>query len=471
MRKRVIRSLILGALCVMISSFLILTPIFIYSFQLGATKKAYNEMQDTIDHIKPIAQMSLGFRTSKMNRLFNESMNQLAYFSKSNILFMDVKGNVIWANKILYPDKIDEYAQTALKSMQNKGKLKSKGILNGLYGKDTITIGEFIEDETGLKSWAVFCSNIAPNIMGQYKIAFLEILTIEIITLSFVAIFLFLFSRNITIPLNKINNTLKEFAKGNFDKRVKYSINNEIGELAQNINHMADTINNLEKMRADFISDITHELRTPMTTISGFIEGILDGTINKEDQQKYLAISLSETKRLSTLVNELLNLTRMEDQVKALNFSHFDLEELSKVALIKFEDILSSKNINVNIDIDGSDFIVNADRDKIIQVLTNLIHNAAKFTPQNGTIELQLKKLDTKCQFSIKNTGSGIESDKLSFIWERFYKADNSRSTDRSGVGIGLYIVKKIIEAHDQKITVTSIPNENTTFTFTLNLA
>lgn len=471
MRKRVIRSLVLGALAVMVCSFLVLTPILLYTFQTNSTYRAFDEIQTNINHIKPLAQMSLSFRTAKMDRLFNESMEQFAYFSDTEILFFDSEGDVIWANNIVDHKNIDTYISEALRLFDEGDRINASGLFNGLYDKSTISVGECLRNEFGQIFGYVFCSVTAPDISQQYREVFYDILIIELVTLCFVAFFMFLFSRNITKPLKKINNTLKEFARGNFDARVKYDVNNELGELAFNINQMADSINSLEKMRQDFVSDISHELRTPMTSISGFIEGILDGTIPKEEEDKYLEIALSESKRLSKLTNDLLTLTRIEDQVKSLNITEFDIEELTKLVLIKFEDSITNAEIDVDIELEGEEFIVRADKDKYTQVLTNLIHNAVKFTPHGGKIVIALRKAQDKCLLSIKNNGYGIESDKLRFIWERFYKADNSRSHDRTGVGIGLYIVKKIIDAHDENITVSSVVNEYTIFEFTVALA
>lgn len=471
MRKRVILSLIAGALCVMMTSFLILTPIFFITFRADAVNDLTNQMYDSINHIKPLAQMSLSFRTSKMDKLFNESMSQFAYFSKSNILFMNTFGEVIWANNITSADTMKTYSKKALEIMGSNPEADLSGVFDEVYGEKTITIGEFIQNDSGQNEWAVFCSKPSPTLIGQYKFVIYEIFLVELITLAFAAVFMFLFSRNITVPLKKINNTLKEFAKGNFDKRVEYNKNNEIGELAHNINQMADSIGSLEKMRQDFINDISHELRTPMTSISGFIEGILDGTIPPENQDKYLAIVLSETKRLSRLVNELLTLSRIDDQVKHLSIKSFNLEELAKLVLIKFEEDILSKKLDVDFETYGDEFLVIGDKDKYTQVLTNLIHNAVKFTDEEGKITISLKTNSKKCICSIKNTGYGIDEDKLSFIWERFFKADNSRSTDRSGTGTGLYIVKKIIDAHGEKISVSSTVNEYTEFVFTAELA
>lgn len=471
MRKRVILSLVSGALAVMLISFIVLTPVFFFTFQNDAINELHIEMQDNINHIKPLAKMSLNFRTSKMDRLFNESMKQITYFTKSNILFMDVNGNVIWANNIVSADKMKEHAKNALIELGDNNRIKKTGLLDDIYGEKTITIGEYLTNDYGQRAWAVFCSRSSPRIAQHFKLVLWEIILIELITLTFVAIFMFLFSRSITVPLKKINNALKEFAKGDFSRRIEYKRDNEIGELASNINYMADSIGALEKMRQDFVSDISHELRTPMTSISGFIQGIIDGTIPDKDRDKYLKIVLSETKRLSRLVNELLTLTRIDDQVKNLVKSEFDIEELCKIVLIKFEEDITSKNIDVTFETCGEEFIVYADIDKYTQVLTNLIHNAVKFTHAGGKIVISLGKERNKCIVTVSNSGYGIDSDKLNFIWERFYKADNSRSTDRSGTGIGLYIVKKIIDAHDESITVKSVVNEYTEFKFTAELA
>lgn len=471
MRKRVILSLMAGALCVMLISFIVLTPVFFISFRTSAINELNTQMYDSINHVKPLAQMSLSFRTSKMDKLFNESMSQFAYFSKSNILFMDTLGNVIWANNITSSNKMKSNALDALKVLGTSPNANLSGIFDEVYGEKTITVGEFIKNDIGENAWAVFCSKPEPTLIGQYRFVIYEIFLVELITLFFAAMFMFLFSRNITHPLKKINNTLKEFAKGNFEKRVEYNKNNEIGELASNINQMADSISSLEKMRQDFVSDISHELRTPMTSISGFVEGILDGTIPKENQNKYLAIVLSETKRLSRMVNELLTLSRIDNQVKNLCKTNFNIAEMAKLVLIKFEDDITAKNIDVDFETYGDEFTVNADADKYTQVLTNLIHNAVKFTNENGKITISLKPVGNKCECTVKNTGYGIEEEKLGFIWERFYKVDNSRSTDRSGTGIGLYIVKKIIDAHGEKISVKSVINEYTEFVFTAELA
>ena len=287
----------------------------------------------------------------------------------------------------------------------------------------------------------------------------------------FSAVLFYFISKKITTPIKKISAAVKEFSKGNFEKRVQYSSDNELGELAENINHMATSIENLEKLRRGFISDVSHELRTPMTTISGFIEGILDGTIPEQSRDEYLKIVLSESKRLSRLVTNLLQISRMESGENIVKKIVFDINELVRLSLLKFEMMITSKNIEVDLTLDDEKLYVYADKDSITQVLINLINNAVKFTPDGGKISLDIKVLNEKAVISIINTGHGIESEKLEYIWDRFYKTDTSRSADRGGAGLGLYIVKRILTFHGEDISVQSVLDDFTRFTFTLSLA
>ena len=233
---------------------------------------------------------------------------------------------------------------------------------------------------------------------------------------------------------------------------------------------MATSLANLENMRKSFISDVSHELRTPMTSISGFVEGILDGTIEENEREQYLQIVLSESKRLSRLVADLLNLTRMENNDTPVNYSQFDINDLTCQEIIKFEKFIDEKNIDVDMDIPDDKVIVRADKDSITQVLINLLNNAVKFTPENGKISVRIWCHQSRCYVEIKNTGDGIPEDKLKYIWDRFYKLDSSRSADRSGFGLGLYIVKSIIAKHNEKIWADSKEGEFTSFTFSLSI-
>jgi signal transduction histidine kinase len=276
-------------------------------------------------------------------------------------------------------------------------------------------------------------------------------------------------------PLLEMNEAAKQYSNGDFSKRItirkkkgKRNNRTEIDELAESFNSMAQALSVLEMSRRDFISNVSHELKTPMTTISGFIDGILDGTIAKEDQDKYLQIISDDVKRLSRLVTGMLNMNKIEAGKIDINPVKFDISEMIFNTLLSFEQIIEKKNADVRgLDNFGVNMVY-ADKDMINQVVYNLIDNAVKFTPEGGYIEVSSKSDNEKAIIRIKNSGKGIPPEERSKIFERFYKVDKSRSYDVKGAGMGLYIVKTLIELHGGHITVQSVENEYTEFIFTL---
>lgn len=295
---------------------------------------------------------------------------------------------------------------------------------------------------------------------------------ISVAAAALIAIVLvYILSRRISKPLKQINNAARIIAGGDFRKRLNIKSEDEIGELAGTFNQMAVALQNLEEMRRGFIANVSHELRTPMTSIRGFIEGILDGTIPPDRQGYYLAIVRDETDRLNRLVNDLLDLARMEAGEVVLNLKPFDINELVRRCVIKLETLLLGKGIFVEADFEEEGICVNADADAIERVLYNLVHNAIKFTPENGRIKITTKTQKDKVLVAVKDNGIGIEKDELDMIWERFYKTDKSRSRDKTGTGLGLAIVRNIINEHGQQIRAESEPGKGTEFSFTLERA
>lgn len=277
-------------------------------------------------------------------------------------------------------------------------------------------------------------------------------------------------SRKISEPLKEIARAATFFSVGKMDVRVSVSGEDEVADLSRTFNNMAESLQHLEKQRATFISNISHDLRTPMTSITGFVDGILDGTIPKERQEHYLEIISSESKRLSRMVNTLLEISRIESRDLSVNMKEYNLSEQVRLIILSFEQKISNKKIDVEFNTNTDDDIfVNADMDAIHQVIYNLCDNAVKFSNENGliTISLFLDK-DKKVYVKIRNTGTGISKEDLPFVFERFYKTDRSRGLDKSGMGIGLFIVKTIINKHGEDIRVNSIENEFCEFEFSL---
>lgn len=290
-----------------------------------------------------------------------------------------------------------------------------------------------------------------------------------LIALAVAALLVMLLSRSFSRPLREMTRATQEAAKGNLSARVgNLNRRDEIGELSRTYNQMMDQLENLEISRQGFISDVSHELRTPITSINGFVGGILDGTIEPDRQKHYLKIVKSESARLNRLVNDLLVLTRITNDDKPLEKATFDLNELIKNVIISREKDISGKGLELSVRFEDVITPVFANRDDIERVLLNLVDNAVKFTPEGKGIYIKTKAEKTKIMVSIRDEGCGISTEKLSMIWDRFYKEDISRGASKGGAGLGLAIVSKILTAHEEKIDVQSIIDEGTEFVFSL---
>jgi len=288
-----------------------------------------------------------------------------------------------------------------------------------------------------------------------------------IIVMAVVFVILYAGTINIVKPLVNMTEAAKSYAKGDFSKKVYVKENSEIADLANCLNEMACSLSKIENGRKSFVENVSHELRTPITSISGFVDGILDGTIPKSDEKKYLTIVSQESKRLSRMIYSMLNLAKIEAGEIPIKQSNFNMLDLIFKCLLTFEKKIDEKHINIE-GLDREKFNVYADIDLIHQVVYNLIENAIKFIDENGTLSFSLKTKDNMHFISVRNTGKGISESEMSLVFDRFYKADKSRSLDTTGVGLGLYISSTIINMHDGNIMVKSIEGEYTEFTFSI---
>ncbi len=279
----------------------------------------------------------------------------------------------------------------------------------------------------------------------------------------------YVISERIIAPLKEISRAAKKFASGQLDVRVRVHGCQEVSDLAIAFNQMAESLETSEKTRNTFISNVSHDLRTPMTSISGFVDGILDGVIPPERHGHYLKIVSEEIKRLSRLVVSLLDLSRIQAGERKFTMVPFDICEMSRQILFSFEKKIDKKKLNIEFDFDEENITAIADRDAIYQVIYNLCDNAVKFSKDEGTLKISITKAkNRKYVVSVYNEGQGIPSEDLKHIFERFYKSDKSRGLDKSGVGLGLYISKTIIDAHEEDIWVSSEQNKSCTFSFTI---
>ncbi len=339
--------------------------------------------------------------------------------------------------------------------------------LNGLLPNINFVYGTKIQinDNTIGYVFAV----ISPNQVKDFYISILKVFLLSAIAPIILMLFFeYLFSYKMIKPLKLMAKASRSMAKGDFSRRIPVTSNDEIGELAVAFNQMTNSLVQIESARRRFIADISHELKTPMTTISGFIDGILDGTIPPEKQSYYLSIVSTEIKRLSRLVESMLNLAKLESGGQKINPSKFDIFDMVFKILLSQEQRIEGKNLNISGLDNSKPYIIYADYDLIYQVIYNLIDNAVKFTDKGGKIIFSIENSNNAVKFSVKNTGEGIEEKDLPFVFERFYKTDKSRSDAKNSTGLGLYIANTIISIHGGKMAVKSKKGDFTEFTFIL---
>ena len=295
-----------------------------------------------------------------------------------------------------------------------------------------------------------------------------NVLTVTLILETVVILFSIFFSNAFSKRFRSIFASMRIIREGDYSHKVSLGGHDELAFLGDEFNALTEKLQASESKRSQFVSDASHELKTPMTSIGGFIDGILDGTIPPEDEKKYLKIVSNEVKRLSRMVVSMLNLSKIEAGEISINLSTYDIAKQIFEILLSFEQKIDEGRINI-IGFENMGIVfARADKDLLQQVLYNLIDNAVKFTPENGSIELYAENDSEKTTVRIRNSGHGISPDEISRIFERFYKVDKSRSYDTKGTGLGLYIVKTIINMHDGEISADSIQGKYTEFRFTI---
>lgn len=340
--------------------------------------------------------------------------------------------------------------------------------LDNLFEEDYMVYSLPIKDSScNFMGGVIACSaNSDMNILlsGMTKTIFMSTLWLMLALL----VVTYIISERLVSPIRAMSRAAKKFAKGQFDVRVPVRGDDEISELASAFNNMAASLAGNEEMRRVFLANISHDLRTPMTTISGFIDGIIDGAIPPEKHEYYLGIVASEVRRLSRLVSTLLDITKIQAGERKFNMVSFDICEMCRQVLISSEQRIEAKNLDVNFDCDCDNMYVIGDTDAIYQIVYNLFDNAIKFSCDGGAYRITIVEENQKIVTSIYNEGVGIPEDDIPYVFDRFYKADRSRGLDKSGVGLGLYIARTIIEAHGETISVQSEHGKWCRFSFTL---
>lgn len=403
---------------------------------------------------------------------YRRTLNEWAEFLDADITVANLDGYVVESTNsnvtVIPAEYLDKIKQGEV--------VRAKGTFDGMYDGKVMTVAVPIE-YYGTLIGGMYVNTLMPNLtkmVGSLLAWFILASTVSIIV-SFALVYRQ--SSNISTSVQKINSAVLDIAAGNFDQRIAVAGTDEISQLASSFNFMAGSLEKLDNMRSRFISDISHELRTPMTSISGFVEGILDGTIPPEKQEDYLKIVLDESNRLKKLVTDMLEMSKMSSSEYKLNAAEFDFAELIRVCIIGLEQKISDKSIELNVDFKAEKLAVFADRDAIQRVLINLIDNAIKFSYPNTIIDISMWFDSKKAYFSVGNYGDGIEKEELPHVFDRFYKTDESRTNKSAGAGLGLSFVKNIMLLHKQSVWVDSNPAKEgsnikyTRFTFSLERA
>ncbi|MBE6927526.1 MAG: HAMP domain-containing histidine kinase [Ruminococcaceae bacterium] len=344
--------------------------------------------------------------------------------------------------------------------------------VDAIYEEERPAVAYRVQDDYGQLVCIVVVSmqesTVSRLMSGPLRIFFLTAVLVIVLMLLLAP----LLTRREAKPLRILAAAARQIAHGNLEVRVPTGNRvEELEELSVAFNNMALALQNSETVRKEFVANVSHELKTPMTTIAGYLDGMLDGTIPPERHKDYMGLVAGEARRLSRMVRSMLDASRLRDQgIAPQQRKNFDICEAAGQALLSFEQRIVRKNLTVEIDMPESGVLVNAEPDSITQVLYNLLDNAVKFIDENGILGISVKKRADSALVSISNTGPTIAREELPLIFDRFHKTDKSRSDDRDGVGLGLYIVKTIIMAHGEDIYVHSRDGK-TEFTFSVALS
>jgi len=386
---------------------------------------------------------------------------------ESNIFLVNNDGQTLLCSEGTDCDHTHHTVSGSIMRKVASGEYKEMGNLSNVYREQYFTVGQPLLDPTGNMVGAVFVSAEAES-LNEFLIEILKLYGVSALLALLAAVFLTGFSTTKMVrPLQRIAAVTDRFAQGDFTQLIPVESDDEIGRLATSLNSMASYLSASEASRRSFVSNVSHELKTPMTSISGFVDGILDGTIPEEKHNHYLQIVSDETKRLSRLVRSMLSLSRIEAGEMKYTPQPVDLTDILFRTVFTFEPRIEEKNLEI-LGLDADRTIVWGDSDLVHQVVYNLVENAVKFVNQNGTIQFSFRRENGMVYTTVKNTGEGIASEELPRLFERFYKSDRSRGLDKSGVGLGLYIVKTILGALGGDISVSSVVGEYCAFSFSL---
>lgn len=423
----------------------------------------YQEAQ----HIASSDLVKQNLSASRVNNL-EESLSATAEFQDTLIWIINTQKELIFSTG----EEISADAPISLKQFDIAAWGTSHyqiGNFWGYFDTDQLSVIAPVTSDSkqGVQGYVVIHYDVTGLYQNRSSILFIMQI-IFLVCYAMTSLLLWAYSHYIRRPLAKIMKGASEYASGNLEYRIDVTSEDELGYLAQTLNYMSDKLNRNGEYQRKFIANVSHDFRSPLTSIKGYVNAILDGTIPYEMQERYLKIIAFESERLEKLTRSLLTLNELDIKKRMMQLHPFDINDTIKNTAATFEGICSNRQIRLELLLCGRELLVNADMEQIQQVLYNLLDNAIKFSNDNSSIQIETTVKNGKVFVSVKDHGSGIPKDSIAKIWDRFYKIDASRGKDRKGTGLGLSIVKEIINAHNQHIDVISTESVGTEFIFTL---
>jgi signal transduction histidine kinase len=468
MKKGLFSKLIVTFSVIIAVSFVIVASFLSYWFDTYSFNQRRDQLLKESQFLGPAAVKYIHGDIS--SEKMGETLSSIAGYLSADIWLVDSYGYVfavsLDADKSLIGNQL---LTTELESLRAGNNVEKKGNYNGYFDTPVHTFEVPVFDDQSFQCVIIMHTSLA-DIKGPLESVFEIIWLSALLAIILSSIVIYYVSQRILIrPLQEINYAADRIAKGEVDKRVVIKAKDEIGELAESFNSMADSLEEVEKKRRDFISNVSHEIRSPITSIKGFIGGILDGVVPKEKQNYYLTITYEEIQRLTRLVNDLLDLSAIESGQFRLRIEEVDINEVIRQTVIRFEPKIMKKKVKVDVLLQGEKLMVAGDKDRLTQVITNLLDNSLKYVPVSGNINIKTVIKGSKALVTIFNDGPNIPESEIKYIWDRFYKADKARSSKVS-TGLGLSIVRSIITQLGEDIWVENKEPKGVIFTFTLKM-
>lgn len=427
---------------------------------LISNARAFQESFEDIEeaHLTPVERISM----------LRKEIKALDKYTGADIWLIDSQGSyVAVSNDILQGMDLSMLTEEDWNTVFTGNTLVKETSMQGVYSDQVLMVAYPFKIDEHVQT-AMFMNVMMPeiekatfNITGQVFLSMSGIVLIATIVL-------FSFTRQINREYKELNHAVKEVASGNFDQQIRINRDDELGELAKSFNYMSRELRKLENTKQRFISNLSHDLRSPLTSITGYIRAIQDGTIPVENQERYLNIVLSESERLKKLVNDILELSKMQSGQITVNKTDFDINQMVLEELDRFESRIIDKHLKLHINLSDEKVLAHADENAMRRVVYNLLDNALKFINDEGDLRIKSELKGDKYIIGIQNSGAVIPKDKLDTIWDRFNKLDDSRGREKDSSGLGLAIIKEIIRAHEEKIEVYSDEKVGVMFVFSV---